>query len=499
MLLLLRQEWRLLRVSKPYRVTLLILGLLTALAFQIGWSRAKQTAERAQRYRVEQAELHLLVNESVGRGGQPELRRSMMEDPPVDLEQLFGRPLNDIERGRIRKDWNFAKGRNSITYLPWQTWKSPSPLAALSVGESDHWADNYALSPIQDSRTLLSPRLSNPFHQLIGPLDLSTLLTIVLPLVMIVLLHDVVSSDQEQGTLRMILSQNVSFVKLAATRLAIRLSGIVLTVLAIVLTGFLLTGTDLSDQGTLRMLGVFSLSIVVYALFWAAAAWMINSAGLSSVTNAVLLTLCWGLLVIVIPLGCAESVARAHPMSSLDSLVAKEREVRKSIREERNRKRAEAQSAAGKEGENLQRQNMLNEEVKAIDRQRATMSAQIDQALKAQRSRIVAMQSCEKWSPAVALKSVCDAVSGNSLSQFLEFSRQTNDFQMELKSYFRLPPSTSQWVLTMDDVEKMPVFRPAPAGRNISWGRLRTNVMTLAVWSVVPMLIGWVGLRIRFS
>lgn len=501
MLLLLRQEWRLLRANQPYWVALLLLAMLTALAFQIGRSRSSRAAEHAERYRVEQAELQLLVKEAVQeqstKGGRVELRRGMMENPSVDLEQLFQRPLNDIEQGRFRVLWNFAKGRTSIINLPWRTWKAPSPLAVLSVGESDLWANAYSLSASQSAKTLLSSRLSNPFHQMIGALDLSTLLTVILPLIIIVLLHDFVSLDQEQGTLRIIRSQNVSFRKLVAIRLAVRLTGIVLTVLTVVLAGAAVSGMDLSESATWRLLSLFSISVLTYALFWGSCTWLVNSVGLSSIANAVLLTICWILLVIVVPLGWAQAVERAYPVSSLDSLVAKERELREAERIQRSQRREAAQRAAGTDGETRQRQNLFYEAVKEMEQRQAVIHAEIEQALNRQFARVKALQDGEKWSPAFAFKSLSDEISGNSRSRFLEFSRQTNDFQMELKSYFRIRPDSAQTPLTTDEVAKMPMFQPS-ADRAISGERWQTTILTLAVWSILPLLFGYVGFRVRF-
>ncbi|HWL07748.1 MAG TPA: ABC transporter permease subunit [Planctomicrobium sp.] len=495
---LLRQEWRLLRANRAYWITLLLLGLLTALAFQIGWSRAQRTAERDQRYRAEQAELHLLVKEAVHDQSEKEVRRTMMKDPPVDLEQLFNRPLNGIEKGRFRVLWNFAKGRFSIPHLPWRTWKSPSSLEALSVGESDHWPSFYAIGKEWMGRTFSPPSLSNPFQAMIGALDLSTLLTVLLPLFVIVVLHDFVSGDREQGTLRLILSQNVSFRKLMLTRLLVRVSGIILTVLLVVVAGLILTGTDLSDEHTLRLLGVFSLSLVAYTLFWSSVAWLVNSLGLTSVTNAVLMTMCWVVLVIVLPLGVSRVVAGRHPVIPLNTLAAKEIEIRALIRKAR-----EQQQANTPQNEERQERRRRTEEewVNSFIQdhwipQRQAITAEITQVFQNYQSRSDALDACGIWSPAFAIKNTCDLLSGNSLSQSIEFSRKTGEFHAEFLAHFEQLPHR-QSTITVEDFQKMPVFQPAPADRTISWEKLRTNVMTLAIWSAIPFLIGWIGFRPR--
>jgi len=507
MLPLLRQEWRLLRASKPYWVTLLLLGLLTALAFQIGWSRAKQTAERDQRYRVEQAELHLLVKEAVQdqstREGPPEMRRPMMKDPPVDLEKLFNRSLSDIEKGRFRVLWNFAKGRFSLPHLPWRTWKVPSSLEALSVGESDHWPSYYSIDRRRQGKTFSPPSLFNPFQSMIGALDLSTLLTVLLPLFVIVVLHDFVSGDREQGTLRLILSQNVSFRKLVLTRLLVRVSGIVLTVLLVVVTGLILTGINLSDEHTLRLLGMFSLSLVAYTLFWSAVAWLINSLGLTSVTNAILMTMCWVVLVIVLPLGMSRVVAGRHPVIPLNALAAKENEIRASVRKAREQQRANApqneerRERRGSRQEGNRQETAVNSFIlNELGPQRQGIAAEIAQVFENHQSRSDALDACGIWSPAFAIKNTCDLISGNSLSQSIEFSRKTGEFHADLLAYLEKLPHR-QSTLTVEDLQNMPVFLPAPAARTISWERLRTNVMTLAIWSAIPFLIGWIGFRSR--
>ena len=498
MLLLVRQELRLLRANKPYWVTLLLLGLLTALAFQIGWSRAKQTVERDQRYGVEQAELHLLVKEAVHDKSEKEMRRTMMGDPPVDLEKLLNRPLSEIEKGRFRVLWNFAKGRFSIPHLPWRTWKSPSSLEALSVGESDHWPSFYSIDSTRQGKTFSPPSLSNPFQSMIGAFDLSTLLTVLLPLFVIVVLHDLVSSDREQGTMRLILSQNIAYRKLTLTRLLLRVSGIVLTVQLVVVTNLILTGIDLSDNHTLPLLGMCSLSVMVYALFWSFVAWLVNSLGLTSVTNAVLMTMCWMVLVIVLPLAVARVVAQRYPVTPLNALAAKEIEVRASLRKAREQQRENAlQNEVPRARRERSPEAAMNSLIaNELSPQRQRITAEITQVIQNHQSRSDALDAYASWSPAFAIKSTCDLISGNSLSQSIEFSRKTGEFHAEFLAYLEKLP-VSGMSLTVEDLQKMPVYLPVPADRTISWVRLRTNVMTLAVWSAIPFLIGWIGFRSR--
>ena len=128
--------------------------------------------------------------------------------------------------------------------------------------------------------------------------------------------------------------------------------------------------------------------------------------------------------------------------------------------------------------------------------QRQRITAEITQVIQNHQSRSDALDAFASWSPAFAIKSTCDLISGNSLSQSIEFSRKTGEFHAEFLAYLEKLPGP-RMTLAVEDLQKMPVFLPVPADRTILWERLRTNVMTLAVWSAVPFLIGWIGFRSR--
>lgn len=503
-MLLLTQEWLLLRANRAWWVTLFMLGLLTALAFQIGWSRAEQTAGRDQRYSMEQAELHLLVEESVQEQStkqEPlEMRRTMMGDPQIDLEQLFKRSLTDIEKGRFRVLWNFAKGRFSIPHLPWRTWKRSSPLEALSVGVSDHWPSFYAIDRTRQGKTLSPPSLSNPFQSMIGVWDISTLLTAVLPLFMIVVFHDLVSGDREQGTIRLILSQSVDYRRLVLIRLLLRATGIVLVILLVVGVGMILSGVSLSGERTRQLLGVFSLSVILYVLFWSSIAWLINAMGTTSVTNAVLMTMCWVLLVIVLPLGVSQQVAKRHSVTPLSSLAARERTVREEQRRLQTQQRATSEhtqqsderSRSGIRREEARITAILNE----LRPQREAMGNEIAAVLQKHQSRSDAMDATIVWSPALAIKNTCDLVSGNSLPHYIDFARRTSEFhRMSLVHFQEMPHRRT--TLSMDDIQAMPVFQPTTGDERISLQGSRSNLVILAIWTAIPFLLGWIGFRSR--
>src|SRR5690606_31427453 len=55
----------------------------------------------------------------------------------------------------------------------WWTWKKPSPLSVLAIGESTTWPDRYRLSAPSHTETLRRDILENPFHSRVGPFDLT--------------------------------------------------------------------------------------------------------------------------------------------------------------------------------------------------------------------------------------------------------------------------------------------------------------------------------------
>lgn len=202
--------------------------------------------------------------------------------------------------------------------------------------------------------------------------------------------------------------------------------------------------------------------------------------------------MCWIVLVIVLPLGVSRAVAQRHPVIPLNALAATENEIRASLRKAREQQRSNA-----RQNENNTQEATVNSWIQSeLSPQRQGITAEIAQVFQNYQSRSDALDGCGIWSPAFAMKNTCDLLSGNSLSQSIEFSRKTGEFHANFLTYLEKLPHR-RMTLSVDDLQDMPVFQPVPADRTISWERLRANVMTLTIWLAIPFLIGWIGFRSR--
>jgi ABC-2 type transport system permease protein len=503
MLTLVFQEWQLLKANKVYWCCLVLLGFLTGGAFLFGCHRASQSFSQDKRFKSEQFELQLLVAEAVkdqaNREGPREMRRAKMEGPAIDLEQLFQRELNDIEKGRFRVLWNFSTGRFAVYHLPWRTWKPPAILEEVTIGESLYWPKQYLLDRTRQGKTLTSPSVSNPFRSMIGTFDVSTLVLVVLPLFMILLLFDLVSRDREHGMMQLIESQGVPYPKLIAVRMFLRCLGIAVSVNSILCVCVIASRYASLDMTIVLFTALLVLGIGCYVIFWGTLAWMINALGMQSVTNALILLLFWIVYVAIVPLALFEMTARSYPVIPMSSLAAKEIEIRQKLREERDQKTAESQSQRQasnstpiRKTEEEQIRNILRE----LRPQRELISLEIDNVVRGYQQRGKALTRLFPISPLMSMQNSFELVAGNSLSQYIDFVQQTKDFQNSFLTHFQELPH-SRTSLGLEDIEHMPKYQPVPMRDSLSWRPFGFNILILVSWSTMQFILGCCAFRYR--
>lgn len=508
----LRMEWCLLRASQGYWGGLLLVGFLTSLAFQVGWWRVKQQENLHQRFLSERNELLTVIQAAVAEKNKelenqsvPEQDRAgmMLEPPSVEFDAVLNRTVSPVERNQFGRLWNSAKTPSGMAYLStsFKVWKPPAPTGAISVGESDQWPEFYlpqlssgGRSPVPSvARTLSASRIVNPFHVSMGAFDLSTLVVVIVPLIIIALTYDILSHDREQGILRLLVSQNQSVLPLMITRLVFRTLGVVGVLVSVMLASYFAVGAGLSTATTWKLLGMFSLAVTAYALFWASLAWGISSLGCSSTTNVVLLAVIWMVLVFVMPLSVTRSVARAHTVPPAGALATKEKEIQKSIQEMQAQQRLEAREMHGEttpESRMAQIARLQEVAQKGAEKLQDAMKIEVEHYYQQHQQREAALRQWQILSPALAIQHACDLISGNSQSQFVNFTRKVSKDHLDYLAYFQTIRD-SRGRLTPADLEKMPFFPLNSPDPNPLQGSLWRSVATVVLWGVVVGLLGW--------
>lgn len=520
MLTRLKMEWQLLRASRGYWAGLLFTLILTGLAFQVGWSRVQHQESLHQRFLKERNEILSVIQASITeKEKEPDTQTSerrgrgrvLSEPLSVDFDQLLNRSVSELEKQQYSRMWFSAKTPSGMAYLSSQfkVWKPPTVLGVISVGETDQWPEFYlpqlssgGRQPVpSEAKTLAASRIVNPFHVSIGALDLTTLLIVIVPLVIIALNYDILSRDREQGILRLLAPQNLSLSSLIITRLMLRTLGLVGVIGLVTLISHFAVGADLSNRTTGKLLGMFLLAVTVYSLFWSSLVWLINSLGCSSTTNAVLLSILWLALVFVIPLSITQSAAKAYPVVPAGALAAKEKEIQKSIREMQAQQRLEAREMHGETtpaSRTAEIARMQEQAQQGALKLQDAMKQEVERYYQQHQQREESLQKWQILSPVIAIKNLCDALSGNSQAQFVEFTKKVCDDHRNYLAHFQ-SLTGDQRRLTSADLEKMPFFPLDSSGPNLVWKPLWWSVASIACWGGLLSMLGWGLLQWRLK
>ena len=182
--------------------------------------------------------------------------------------------------------------------------KLPSrPLVSVAVGQRTLLPQAMVVDTsahLSEARETETP-MNAPTRLLTGAFDLAFLFVVLFPLVVIGLSYELLSGERARGTLAMLMSQPISQLSLVlgkALARALALCGLTLLFMAVAL---LLTGVDLLHANSVVDLALLAATLLGWTLLWFALAVFVNSFGLESSANALLLVGVWLMFVVILP------------------------------------------------------------------------------------------------------------------------------------------------------------------------------------------------------
>ena len=271
------------------------------------WSRAQRTAgERLAAKGWQQVE---------------ELRRQLRESPGVTKSAGGRDPSDPYAVGTIAQS----------AFLP------QGPLAGLAIGQSDVYPQNVRVVIYTTPQEAFDEgSFKSPLSMALGRFDLAFVIVFLLPLLIIALTYNLLSSEREQGTLRLLLSQPVRLREVVLGKILLRaivIYGLILgfSLAAFSLAGFVSWGAGFDSQ--LWWMAV----VIVYGTFWFSLGIAVSSLGLPSATNAVVLVSLWITLVVVIPTLVNLAATIAFPAPPRTELINALRASSYDIRRDSNR------------------------------------------------------------------------------------------------------------------------------------------------------------------
>ncbi len=191
----------------------------------------------------------------------------------------------------------FSDDLSHFTYYQfYYTQNEPSNWAAFSIGQRD--INNYSLKVrmLAVEGQLYDTELTNPMTLLSGNLDLSFLFIVLIPLLIISLCFNLISSERESRVWAVVASQPYSLSKIIILKFSVRFFAILgLSVVLLLAALWLL---ELPFDGDFAL--VFAM-ILGYELFWFILVYILTRFKQNSNFNAVALLGIWLFLVILVP------------------------------------------------------------------------------------------------------------------------------------------------------------------------------------------------------
>ncbi|MGD9904714.1 MAG: ABC transporter permease, partial [Vicinamibacterales bacterium] len=223
---IIRHEWRALSAD----ATLWVIGLAFAGAIAYGVTNGAQWVAFQQ--------------QALAAAAAEETERYAALQAEVDTLQRTGGKVSPFRDPRSAAN---AGGRMAPRYaaLP------PGPLAPLAIGQSDLLPYYFKVSTDARENIVAATEIENPQRLLVGRFDLAFVLVYFYPILILALAYNMLSGEQEQGTLALALSQPVPLRTLATGKVLLRAAVLVAVVIGTTMAALLIGGVDPTAPGAL--------------------------------------------------------------------------------------------------------------------------------------------------------------------------------------------------------------------------------------------------------
>ena len=234
--------------------------------------------------------------------------------------------LDSVEQGLevSASSWTIPTSPMAVgNYHPRVAAMDPQPMSFIATGQADLFTHYVKPTVSGDDFALNFTEMTSPVQLLFGSFDLAFVIVYLLPLLIIAFTYNVLSSEKEQGSLRLLASQPISIRKWVFQKLMLRFFWLSLLVaLSLVIVILVARIQPLEWSSIFSLLGL----TLGYMLFWFALAFLVNIFVDSSAKNAVSLIMLWVVFVLLTPSVLNQLGNTLYPMPSRTLMINEMRE-----------------------------------------------------------------------------------------------------------------------------------------------------------------------------
>jgi ABC-2 type transport system permease protein len=463
---ILKHEWRILRADRTAWLALFAFTAASALAIFVGSTFSRDRS---------------VANQAIVRDADESFEKRRAQAASAPAQPVTARPdFGPRSPSTVGMSWG------SVVVLP------PAPLLSLAIGQADIYPASYTVAARTQESVQPGDSIESPLKLMTGHFDLAFVILFLYPLLIVATTFDLTSSEKEQGTLSLLLSQPVSQGTLVRGKTLSRILLIVAPGMLLPSLGLLFAGPSWSGETWGVRLFLWVATVFAYGLFWFALALWVNSLGFRSTTNALLLSGAWLLLVVVVPALVNLGVSLAHPVPSRVEFVTATRLATNEARIKgsellgrflEDHPELSADKAAQSDFAVAQ---MARD--RAVAEQLAPVLSRYEDALSRQHESVDRLRAA---SPTLLAQSLLYDIAGTGADRQRHFKQQVDAFHEAWRAFFE-PRVLAGTSLSAADYDAFPRFQfvDEPMPSVVS----RTG-LPLLILLAVSLALGLVGLR----
>jgi ABC-2 type transport system permease protein len=207
------------------------------------------------------------------------------------------------------------------------TYKYPSSLAAYTIGQSDLFPYYNMLVGVDKQNLIIEEEIQNPLNQFVGKLDLSFFIVYLLPVFIIVIAFDVLSSERESGTIKLLQTQGTTLFRIIVSKIILRFIFISVVTLFSILFWSVFFEPALFSGSNYFLLLISLSSMLLYIAFWFLLCFLINSFDRNSIVNSLTLISSWIIFLFIIPSVLNGFAQKWYPIPSRNVQTLQDREM----------------------------------------------------------------------------------------------------------------------------------------------------------------------------
>lgn len=241
----------------------------------------------------------------------------------LEKQQVAAEAVTQLQKEQIERNVKYIQDQFGMLtyYLRFAYINAPDPIAALAIGQQDVNSSIQYLTIRGLEGQRYDTGLYNPYNQLTGNLDLSFVILFLFPLLIIAFNFNVLSQENEHGTWPLVKAQVNRPLRFILQKLSIRLIVVLALLFTLLTLAVLIIGLPLNER-----LLAYSVTAVLYMLFWFAVSFLVIALRRSSSISALLLLSAWVLLCLLVPAIINNYLAVRYPVKEAYSTFIKQRD-----------------------------------------------------------------------------------------------------------------------------------------------------------------------------